>query len=89
MPAANPQFNRPNLGAFVPWKQWRRERAATVFPTDSSFEWFFRQHREEIIRSGEWLPRKGRSGDLAGPGLDGVVLAILRRQAGLIEAGRA
>lgn len=63
--------------------RWRKERATDVFPTNSSWEWFKRDHRDELIDSGQLIPGRGRRGDLVGSGIDDVVVAILRREAGL------
>ncbi|GAB1394910.1 hypothetical protein MASR1M60_30740 [Rhodocyclaceae bacterium] len=63
--------------------RWREERAAEIFPTASSFEWFKRQHRAELLGAGVLIPSRGRRGDLVTPEIDGVVLGILRREAGL------
>lgn len=48
-------------------KDWRRDEAPHVFPTDSSLEWFARQHREQLIRAGALFPRLGRGGSFVNP----------------------
>ncbi|MGB5834623.1 MAG: hypothetical protein WBG92_21915 [Thiohalocapsa sp.] len=73
------QFDRIN--DFKPWRAWVTDDAESVFPTFSSFEWFVRQHREQLIESGQYIPRRGPCGSLAGPGLGAVVLGILRDEA--------
>lgn len=55
------------LKALTRIKDWRCDEAAHVFPTDSSLEWFARQHRNELIRAGALFPRLGRSGSFVHP----------------------
>jgi len=45
-------------------KKWRLERAHCLFTSDASWEWFKRQHRHELIKSGALIVRSGRAGDL-------------------------
>lgn len=51
-----------------------------MFPTVSAFEWFVRQHRAELIASGELIIRRGAGGTLVGPGLGRLVVEIVRRE---------
>lgn len=69
------------LEGFKPARRWREQQASAVFATVSAWEWFSRAHRPELIASGQLIPGRGRRGDLVGPGIGAVVLAILRRQA--------
>ena len=42
-----------------PIKMWHGlhvERGGVVFPTLASLEWFLRTHRDNLIRSGEFIP---------------------------------
>ena len=54
----------PDLKSLVFVEQWRKNEAAHLFATKSSFEWFYRQHRSRLIESGAILPRPGRAGNL-------------------------
>lgn len=65
--------------------RWREERAAEVFPTQSSWDWFRRNHHQELIRAGVLIPGRGRRGDLVVDGIDRAVVDILRREAGIPE----
>lgn len=69
------------LTDFRPVRHWIADEAGSVFKTFSSFEWFLRRHRGELIASGEFIPRNGAAGSLCGPGLGVKVLEILRREA--------
>jgi hypothetical protein len=69
------------LGDFRPWRVWVADDAETVFPTFASFEWFVRKHSQRLIESGQYIPRRGQGGSLAGPRLGEVVLEILREEA--------
>lgn len=62
--------------------RWRVESAAEIFRTQASWEWFRRNHHDELIRSGALIPGRGRRGDLVTPEIGDVVVAILRREAG-------
>lgn len=59
-------------------KEWRKEAAAHVFPTDAALEWFTRQNRERLIRAGALFPRLGRGGSFVhSERMDAEVMAIL------------
>lgn len=62
-------------------REWRAQHGGAVFPTNASFEWFTRNHRAELVASGQYIPRPGSGGSLVGPGFESVVLAIIRREA--------
>ncbi len=62
--------------------RWREEYGGEIFPTQSSLDWFVRQHYAELVDSGTLIPGTGRRGHLVGPDFDGVVIKILRRDAG-------
>lgn len=68
--------------------RWREERAADVFQTGSAWDWFKRNHFDELLASGQLIPGRGRRGDLVGPGIDDVVVRILRREAGQHDRNR-
>lgn len=70
------------LSAWRKATRWREESAGDIFPTQSSADWFFRNHHAELVASGALIPGTGRRGNLVGPGIDGVVISILRREAG-------
>jgi hypothetical protein len=61
-----------------PTSLWIAECGGHVFKTKSSFEWFVRQHYEQLILSGQFITRRGPCGALVGPDFDRVVLGILR-----------
>lgn len=76
---------KPAAGTLAAWRRatrWREESGGDIFPTQSAFEWFYRQHFSELVVSGEFMPGLGRRGHLVGPGIDDVVVGILRREAG-------
>lgn len=76
------------IGDFKPWRAWVADDAESVFPTFSSFEWFLRKHQDRLIDSGQFIPRRGPGGGLAGPRLGAVVLEIMREEA-RADAGKA
>lgn len=53
-----------DISKFQKAKEWRDQRASNLFPTDASWEWFKRCHKNELIRSGALIARAGRAGDL-------------------------
>lgn len=61
-------------------RDWVAENGGDTFPTFSSFEWFLRQHRAELIASGEVIVRRGQVGTLIGPGFGRLAVEILKRQ---------
>jgi hypothetical protein len=86
---ANKQKPRTRLVAnLLSARRWREENAGDVFSTHSAWEWFRRQHAEELVRRGVLIPGRGRRGDLVTPDIDGVVLDILHREAGSTAEGR-
>ena len=60
--------------------RWLKEHSGDVFPNTTSAEWFIRNHRQELVQSGELIARRGSAGNLVGPGFERVVLDILRRE---------
>lgn len=61
-------------------RDWVAECGGDLFPTIGSFEWFVRLHRDELLRSGELIIRRGTGGSLVGPNFDRVAIAILQRE---------
>ena len=70
-----------DVSAWIPWRAWVSEHALNIFPSHASFEWFIRRHRDALVASGQYIPRKGRGGAVVGPDIDRVVLDIMRREA--------
>jgi len=66
------------LSDYRPWRDWVATEGQPIFPTNSSFEWFVRRHRRELVASGQFIVRQGPNGSLAGPRLADVVLKILQ-----------
>jgi len=70
-----------DLRKFKKVKEWRRERAASLFCTDASWEWFKRKNHTELVESGALIVRRGRAGDLVDSDAIGrVVQTILVRE---------
>lgn len=61
-------------------RDWVAESGGDLFPTVSSFDWFLRQHRAELLRSGQVIVRRGNVGTLVGPEFEQVALGILQRE---------
>ena len=61
-------------------RDWVAEEGGGIFPKFSSFEWFKRQHRDELVASGEIITRRGKGGDLVGPNFGRVAVEILQRE---------
>ncbi len=75
----------PSSGAVAAWRKatrWREESGGDIFPTQSSLDWFIREHFNDLLASGELIPGAGRRGHLVGPNFDGVALGILRGASG-------
>jgi hypothetical protein len=70
-----------DLFQWLPTKAWVADKGGAIFKTFSSFEWFLRRHRSELIESGVFIPRPGPGGSLCGPGMAAKVIEILRREA--------
>lgn len=60
-------------------RDWVADNGGDMFPTFSSFEWFVRMHRDELLRSGELIIRRGSGGTLVGPRFDLVAVRIMQR----------
>ena len=79
------QNQHETSGTLAAWRRatrWRLESGGELFPTQSAFDWFTRMHHAELVASGEFIPGMGRRGHLVGPGIDAVVIKILRRGSG-------
>ena len=61
-------------------RDWVAENGGDLFPTFSAYEWLKRKHRDELLASGELITRRGRGGDLLGPGFGRVAVQILQRE---------
>lgn len=68
------------LGDYRKARDWVDEYGGDVFPSFTSFEWFVRKHRQELVGSRQYLPRRGAAGALIGPGFEQVVVDILVRE---------
>ncbi len=68
------------LGDYRKARDWIDEHGGDVFPSFTSFEWFVRKHRDELVRSQQYFPRKGSAGGLVGPQIEQVVIDILSRE---------
>jgi hypothetical protein len=65
-------FTRPRL--------WRKKHGGDTFQTDGSLDWFIRQHKSELVDSGELIVRRGPGGTLLGPNFGRVAVKILQRE---------
>lgn len=72
--------NVPCINEYSSARSWVDEHGGSVFPSFESFAWFVRKHREELIQSGQYLPRKGSAGALVGPRIEEIVINILTRE---------
>lgn len=63
-------------------RNWQKENGGELFETFSSLEWFVRNHYDELVESGEYIPRKGAKGSMVGRGFDAIVVSILRQNQG-------
>ncbi|MEQ9465597.1 MAG: hypothetical protein RJQ10_18195 [Haliea sp.] len=68
------------LESFRKASDWVAESGGDVFPTFASFQWFIRKHRQELVGSRQYLPRRGSAGSLIGPGFEQLVVNILTRE---------
>lgn len=69
-----------DIRAYLRSREWVEQHGGSVFRTHGAFEWFVRQHRDELLASGELIVRKGAGGTLIGPRFGEVVAEILRRE---------
>ena len=64
---------------FMRAPNWVKDNGGDMFPTPSSWDWFKRKHKDELIASGELISRRGTGGDLVGPRIGEVAVEIMRR----------
>jgi hypothetical protein len=70
------------LAGYTKSGDWVDRFAGQFFQTRSSFDWFVKQNRRELIETGALIPRGGRSGSLVSiEKMPKAVIAILRRKA--------
>lgn len=74
---------------WIPVRAWVADRGGKLFNTFASFEWFIRKHRPRLVKSGQFIIRKGSAGSLVGPGFDRVVLEIMREESARAIEGEA
>jgi len=70
---------------FCRYQSWVAEQGGDIFPTKGALEWFVRQHRKELIESGELIIRRGAGGTLVGPGFGRLAVQILQRETKQID----
>ena len=70
-------------------RAWLREHPNPIFGSDASLDWFLRQHRDELLASGEVIIRRGSVGILLGPGFERKALEILRRESAFVPGDAA
>jgi hypothetical protein len=78
------QHNGPasELAGYTPVGDWLDRYAGPFFATRSSFEWFVKRNRDELVEVGALIPRGGRSGSLVSiERMPKAVISILRRKA--------
>jgi hypothetical protein len=72
----------PDLSRYSPVGDWQDRFGGAFFPTRSSVDWFIKTHREELIKRGALVARRGRNGSLLSHDLfPRAVLEIHRRDA--------
>lgn len=67
---------------FVGWENYLNNHHSIrgeVFNSRGALEWFCRENRDALIKSGQFIPRKGRAGTLYGPLFTHVALGIYRK----------
>ncbi|HPE80182.1 MAG TPA: hypothetical protein PKZ35_09245 [Gammaproteobacteria bacterium] len=69
-----------NAADFRKHRDWVAEHGGDLFPTIGAFEWFVRQHRQELINSGELIVRRGPGGTLVGPNFGRLAITIVQRE---------
>ena len=69
------------LSDYKSLEQWVAERPDGPLNNDDKLWWFIRQHVDELIEAGEYLPGVGARPSLIGPGFDRLAAQILQRKA--------
>ena len=71
-----------DLAGYTTLADWLDRFAGPFFETRSSFDWFIKRHRRELVETGALIPREGRSGSLISiDEMPKAVVRILRRRA--------
>jgi len=70
-----------NAVDYLKHRDWVAEHGGAMFPTVGALEWFVRNHRQELIESGELIVRRGPGGTLVGPGFGRLAVEIVQREA--------
>jgi len=73
-------FAQYNPSDFVKAREWVRQHGGSLFPTFGAFQWFMRQHRDRLIRSGEVIARRGAGGTVVGPGFGALAVKIMQEE---------
>lgn len=70
------------LARFTPLREWiEAGHGAPAFERYDQMAWFIRSHREELIRSGSFVPGLGSRPSLVTPQFGNVLARILKREA--------
>lgn len=70
-----------SLRDFKPLTTWLLEKqGGAVLKTPGGAQWFIRNHRERLVKSGQLLLRGGPGGFHVGPRFGEIVLEILREE---------
>jgi hypothetical protein len=78
------QHNGPasELAGYTTVGDWLDRYAGPFFSTRSSFEWFVKRNRRELVERGALITREGRSGSLVSiERMPQAVIEILKRRA--------
>ncbi len=71
-----------DLAGYTTVSDWLDHYAGPFFETRSSFDWFVKRHRDELVESDALIVRQGRAGSLVSKEkFPRAVVAILRREA--------
>ena len=80
MPAK--QTPASELAGYTSCGDWLDRYAGPFFETRSSFDWFIKRNRDELVKLGALIPRGGRSGSLVSiERMPKAVISILQRKA--------
>jgi hypothetical protein len=70
-------------------EEWRKERAASVFPTSASLNWFIRVNRRELVEGGVLIIGSGRAKDSVDVSRFGQVVQEIRQAKSLARLNRS
>ena len=59
---------------------WVEQHGGEMFKTVGAVNWMIRQHKQELVDSGELIIRRGPGGTWLGPGFGRIALEIIRRE---------